>query len=64
MGVPDHPCPSFSHGWQLNPGCIVRKLCATTALLRNIPSRQQNQVLPGFEPGLQESESWVLTTTL
>ena len=29
MGVPDHPCPSFSHGWQVNPGCIVRKLCAT-----------------------------------
>ena len=30
IGVPDHPCPSFSHGWQVNPGCIVRKLCSTT----------------------------------
>ena len=24
----------------------------------------KNKVLPGFEPGLQESGSWVLTTTL
>ena len=44
---------------------LDRPSCAALAgLVCGGGGTSQKEVLPGFEPGLQESESWVLTTTL
>ena len=46
-----------------NPGCFGA-FSVPGSVLENLAFREQKVLLPGFEPGLPDSESGVLTATL